>query len=149
MTPQPILAILDGANQLGANAVTEIKGPRLVGQGKSLPANFPYEGEWILEPRIFLFRRNDQRSYGSPEITVTLNERGQNWCFGIDSTQLAQALKIESEAIFEHNRAGTLYIVRVDDVAPSPGATVAKQYIFQVGNNQAPMTIEEGLSGTP
>ena len=122
-----------------------LKGIPLTGQGKPLPEDFPYKGEWLLENRIFLYRPTHQRMLGGrmPEMTPFI-QSGADWCFGINSMQLAWALRVGSERIFEYNRTGTLYLVRVDDVAPAHGATSAKCYIFQINNLQAGITIEAG-----
>jgi hypothetical protein len=132
-------------------AMDTLKGMPLKGQGKPLPPDFPYQGEWLLENRIFLYRPAAQTSLGggSPEMTPTLNEGTPDWCFGINSMQLAWTLRVGSEEIFKHNRAGTLFLVRTDDVPPTHGATHAKRYIFQIGDRQAPIIIEAGgLSGS-
>ena len=36
-------------------------------------------------------------------MTPTLNEGRPNWCFGLNSMQLAFALRVGSEELFEHN----------------------------------------------
>jgi hypothetical protein len=124
--------------------VPPLKGIPLAGQGKPLSADFPYKGEWILEGRIFLYRPAAQRSLGGPEMTPVVNEGKSNWCFGINSMQLAFALRVDSEKIFLHNRMGTLFLVGADDVGPTAGASHAKRYIFQIGDVQAPIIIEGG-----
>src|SRR5690242_2341166 len=89
----------------------------LASQGKPLPGEFPYVGQWILEDRIFLYRPKAPQSLGGPEMTLLLDS-GPQWCFGINSMQLAFALGVGSDKIFEHNRNGTLFLVRTDDVPP-------------------------------
>lgn len=128
-----------------------LKGLPLNGQGKSLPDDFPYKGEWLLEGRMFLYRPIAQTSLGggTPEMTPIVNEGSSDWCFGINSMQLAFALQVGSEEIFKHNRAGTLFLVRTDNVTPTHTAIAAKRYIFQIGERQAPITIEASAhSGT-
>jgi hypothetical protein len=129
--------------------MSPLKGISLSGQGKSLPPDFPYKGEWLLENRIFLYRPTAQHSLGAPEMTPIIGSGSPDWCFGINSMQLAWALQVGSEDIFAHNRAATLYLVRTDEVAPTRGATEAKRYIFQIGERQTAITIEAGgPSGT-
>ena len=120
------------------------EGIDLAGQGNPLPTDFPYKGQWILEPRIFLYRPENQQSLGRPEMTPVVDPGSPNWSFGINSMQLAWQLHVGSEQIFAHNKAGTLLLVRVDDVPASAGATHAKRYIFQIGDRQAGITIEGG-----
>ena len=115
------------------------KGVPLRNQGEALPPDFPYEGQWIHKPRVFLFRPSAQQSLGGPEMTSVVND-----AFGINSMQLAFELRINSEEIFEHNRARTLHLVTAEDVPPTMGAAFAKRYVFQVRNRQAVITTEWG-----
>lgn len=119
-----------------------LRGIPLAGRGKPLPPEFPYKGQWLLENRMFLYRPTEQRSVGGPEMTTTLNEGRPNWCFGLNSMQLAFALRVGSEELFEHNRACTLFLVRTDDVPPIRGASQAKRYIFQIGDRQTVIIVE-------
>ena len=124
------------------------KGLPLAGQGKPLPFDFPYKGQWLLEGRVFLYRPENQTSLGGPEMTVILNDNSDDWCLGFNSMQLAFALRVGSEQIFAHNSARTLFLVRTDDVPPpSPSGLKAKRYIFQIEDRQAPVTIELGIPG--
>jgi len=127
--------------------MNEPKGLPLRGQGTPLPAGFPYEGQWILEGVMFLYRPSAQTSLGGPEMTPAVKYGESSWCFGLNSMQLAFSLRVGSEEIFEHNRNETLFLVRTDDVPPTHGATHAKRYIFQIGDVQAGMTIEAGAPG--
>lgn len=61
---------------------------------------------------------------------------------GINAMTLALDLHTGSNKIFEHNKARTLLLIRVDDVAPVKGGGAAKRYIFQVGDAQAAVTVE-------
>ena len=58
----------------------------LNGQGNPLPPNFPYRGEWILEPRMFLYVPDQAEATASnaPRFTASLNDNGDDWCFGFD-----------------------------------------------------------------
>jgi len=48
----------------------------LNGQGNPLPPNFRYRGEWILEPRMFLYVPDQSQSTASnaPRFTASLND---------------------------------------------------------------------------
>jgi hypothetical protein len=53
----------------------------LKGQGNPLPPNFPYRGEWILEPRMFLYVPDQAQSTASnaPRFTASLNDNSDDW----------------------------------------------------------------------
>jgi hypothetical protein len=128
-----------------------LKGIPLAGQGTPLPADFPYSGEWLLENRIFLFRPTAPGTLegSGPEMTPIFPYGEFDWCFGINSMQLALALGVSGEEIFTHNRARSLFLVRTDDVPPQRGGAHAKRYIFQIGDRQEAIFIEHGTpSGT-
>ena len=128
--------------------MTELTGIPLSGQGKPLPSDFPYKGEWLLENRIFLFHPTDPATIEGtgPEMTAFLSY-GKPWCFGINAMQLAFALGVTGEEVFSHNRAHTLFLVRADDVTPTRGGTRAKCYIFQIGDRQEALFLEDGIQG--
>ena len=85
----------------------------LNGQGNPLPPNFPYRGEWILEPRMFLYVPDQAESTASnaPRFTASLNDNRDDWCFGFDSEQLATALNITTDSLFQANRHRKLTLV--------------------------------------
>jgi hypothetical protein len=116
-----------------------------LGQGEPLPANFPYEGEWLLQNRIFLFRPTDRATVDTTEMTTILSYGKPDWCLGINVMQLAYGLGVTAEDVFSHNRKQTLFLVRTDDVPPTRGGTRAKRYIFQIGDRQEAIFIEDGL----
>ena len=92
----------------------------LNGQGNPLPPNFPYRGEWILEPRMFLYVPDQAESTTSnaPRFTASLNDNRDNWCFGFDSEQLATALNITTDSLFQANRHRKLTLENVEASTP-------------------------------
>jgi hypothetical protein len=78
---------------------------QLSGQGKPLPKDFPYKGEWLVEPRIFLYRPENPHDTGIPEITPVHQLSESEWCFGINSITLSRNFGVGSHEIFAHNRA--------------------------------------------
>lgn len=123
----------------------EVKGIPLSGQGRPLPPDFPYKGEWLLANRIFLYRP-DAPTRSEVQMSVFLNYGRDDWMLGLDATQLADGFGIDADVLFEHNRAHTLYLIDADDVAPSRGGLRAKRYIFQIGDRQIPIFLEAGLA---
>jgi hypothetical protein len=118
----------------------------LSGQGKPLPLDCPYRGEWLLEDVMFLYHPDGQQTVGGgfPDMTAGFQRSDGGWCFGFNAMQLAWWLGIGSEEIFEANRNGTLILETVEEVVPMRGATRAKTYTFGVGDKVVGMTIEVG-----
>ena len=122
----------------------------LAGQGKPLPADFPYKGEWLLEHRMFLYRADASRGGdgAAPQFTAAGPSSPGSFCFGFDVEQLAAALNMESDKVFEANRDGSLILIGTAEVPPTQGGTAAKQYGFRCGDNEGSLTIEvDGRSG--
>ena len=120
------------------------KGVPLRNQGEPLPPDFPYKGQWIHKPRMFLYHPKVQHSLGAPEMTPVVDVDKPDWSFGINAKNLAWDLQVSIEEIFAHNSVRTLFLVTAFDVGPTFGATHAKRYVFQIGNRQTTITIEGG-----
>jgi hypothetical protein len=116
---------------------------QLSGQGKPLPKDFPYKGEWLVERRIFLYRPENQYRTGIPEITPVHQLNESEWCFGINSITLSRNLGVGSHEIFAHNRRRTLLLVGVDDAAAHE-----RHYTFQIGERQTSITIQGAPDGS-
>lgn len=102
------------ASHLLGRDASSPRGLALIGQGKPLPPDFAYRGEWLHEDQIFLYRPTHE---GSVEIIVTLNY-GKSKIVGFNGAQLASAFHFDIERVFQHNRTGTLYL-NVAEVPPS------------------------------
>src|SRR5258707_1684340 len=81
------------------------------GQGKPLPPDFPYRGEWILEPLVFL-RHPDAQSLGgdAPRFTHLVTNSDGTFSRGFDAAQLAAALGVQIGEVFAANESGDLAI---------------------------------------
>jgi hypothetical protein len=120
----------------------------LTGQGKPLPADCPYRGEWLLENTLFLFRGDDFASQSdSPRFTPGFQRPDGEWCTGFDSSVLARGLGVEIKDLFNTNRNGSLILATVEEVAPQHGGSAAKRYVFALGNKISMITIEAIQSG--
>lgn len=86
----------------------------LLGQGKPLPGYCPFEGEWLIENKLFLYRADQAMDV---EFTAGFLRADGEWCLGFNAATLASLLGIGSDEIFELNRSGTLIL---DDVRPVP-----------------------------
>jgi hypothetical protein len=115
---------------------------RLVGQGRPLPKDFPYKGEWLVERRIFLYRPDDAPASEETEKHPVHQLNETEWCFGINSITLSRVFGIGSHEILAYNRRRILFLVGVDDVRPTKGATGARRYTFQIDERQGSITIE-------
>jgi hypothetical protein len=105
----------------------------LAGQGEPLPADFPYEGEWILRPRMFLYVRDEPSRAAPtvPQFTVSVNTLEEDWSFGFDAGQLAAAFNVTTDALREANRRGELTLENV--LANTLGGERATQKIYVFG----------------
>ena len=136
-----VVVILWGAwDQLGEGNVPI----PLNGQGNPLPPNFPYRGEWILEPRMFLYVPDQAESTASnaPRFTASLNDNRDDWCFGFDSEQLATALNITTDSLFQANRHRKLTLENVEASTPDGEMALIKRYTFRVGANETSLSVQ-------
>ena len=117
----------------------------LLGQGKPLPADCPYEGEWLHENKLFLYRSDQPMEV---EFTAGFQRGDGEWCLGFNAVTLASLLGFGSKEVFEHNRNRTLILDDVRSVPPQRKGAVAKEYVFRVGNRPAGLVIETGPEGT-
>lgn len=117
----------------------------LAGQGEALPADFPYRGEWMLKPRIFLYVPDEPTNVAPtvPQFTVSLNTLEDNWSVGFDASHFATAFAITIEALREANQRGELTLENV--LANTLGGENAthKIYIFQYKGNTIEMNIKQ------
>jgi hypothetical protein len=116
----------------------------LKGQGNPLPPNFPYRGEWILEPRMFLYVLDQAQSTASsaPRFTASLNDHRDDWCLGFDSEQLAAALNITTDALFQANRHRELTLENVEASTPDGEMALIKRYTFRIGASEASLNVQ-------
>jgi hypothetical protein len=114
----------------------------LRGQGKELPSGFGYRGQWILESRIFLFVPGEAQSGDptAPQFTRFINYGRDDWIVGFDATQLAAAIRITIQELFEANRAQRLTLEQAETGTTGEGAP-AKRYTFCVGDKEGSLTI--------
>ena len=109
-------------------------------QGTPLPPDFPYQGEWLDMPRIFLWlpTPEQQSQPGKPQLAAEINPGLEDWCFGFDATQLAAALEVSTDVLFAANRNGELALTNVEVTQDAS----AKRYTFQLGAKTAAPVFE-------
>ncbi len=116
----------------------------LNGQGEPLPHDFPYKGDWMLKPRIFLYVPDEPTTVAPtvPQFTVWLNALDENWSFGFDVTRVAAAFETTPEAILIANRRGELTLENVFANTPNGDNATAKIYVLGFGGKTVDMIIE-------
>ena len=114
----------------------------VVGQGRSLPDDFAYRGEWIHIDSLFLYQP-DQGQEGKPDVpqmTVVV-VRGNKRMLGINCATLATALKTTPPILWAANQSGQLTLAKFASSAPD-GDGMIKQYVFQLGDQEAAATVD-------
>jgi hypothetical protein len=116
----------------------------LDGQGEPLPQDFPYKGDWMLKPRIFLYVPDEPTSVAPsvPQFTVSLNTLQEDWSFGFDVTHIAAAFETTADAILIANRRGDLTLENVLANTPDGKNATAKIYVIGFDGETIDMTIE-------
>src|SRR5260370_10508266 len=64
----------------------------------------------------------------APRFTASLNDNRDDWCFGFDSEQLAAALNITTDSLFQANRHRELTLENVE--ASTPDGEMALKTIY-------------------
>jgi hypothetical protein len=113
------------------------------GQGKPLPTDFSYRGEWVIEHLVFLYRSDDGESIAgdAPRFTASGTSDGRQ-SIGFDAAQLAAALGIEINEVFAANQNGSLSLLGTNDASDLRGVP-AKRYVFGLGKKRAALVIED------
>jgi hypothetical protein len=109
----------------------------LPGQGKPLPADWPFAGEWLFEGKLFLYRTDHQRQLSRQEMQATYASAS-----GVNAVRLARRLRMDVEELFEKNRRQALKLVDVRPTAHGPRATRAYILYFQVETTVGSLVVE-------
>ena len=93
---------------------------------------------------MFLYVPDQTESTASnaPRFTVSLNDNRDDWCFGFDSEQLAAALNITTDSLFQANRHRTLTLENVEASTPDGEMALIKRYTFRVGANETSLSVQ-------
>lgn len=113
-------------------------------QGEPLPHDFPYKGDWMLKPRIFLYVPDKPTTVAPtvPQITVWLNPLAEDWSLGFDATRIAAAFEATTEAVLIANRRGELTLENVFANTPNGDNATVKIYVLGLGGKTIDMTVE-------
>ena len=79
---------------------------------------------------MFLYVPDQAESTASnaPRFTASLNDNRDDWCFGFDSEQLAAALNITTDSLFQANRHRKLTLENVEASTPDGEMALIKRY---------------------
>jgi hypothetical protein len=112
-------------------------------QGRPLPPDFAYTGQWIIENIVFLHDSDDTQSHGgtAPRFTAWGTTSDGKRSFGFAATQLAAAFEIDVSDLFAANRDGSFSLLGTNDASDLHGIP-AKRYVFALGDKRAALIIE-------
>jgi hypothetical protein len=90
---------------------------------------------------MFLYVPDQAQSTASnaPRFTASLNDNSDDWCFGFDSEQLAAALNITTDSLFQANRHRELTL---ENVEASCEMALIKRYTFRVGASETSLSVQ-------
>ena len=92
-----------------------------LGQGKPLPPDFPYVGEWLIENIVFLYDDAPPRSGAGPRFSAICPNAKGGSCIGFFVAHLAAALGVSIAHVFDANRDGSLKFLGTEAAATIGG----------------------------
>jgi hypothetical protein len=117
----------------------------MIGQGKSLPPDYPYQGQWLIEDLLFIHEPTDAQSFGGLAPRFAAHTLG---ALGFDASQIANGMGISSRDVFQANAEGGL-IVRHGGDAPACGGVAGSLYLFSIGERRCALLVAvSGNGGT-
>jgi hypothetical protein len=84
----------------------------------------------------------EKRWLDAASYTASLNDNRDDWCFGFDSAQLAAALNITTDSLFQANRHRKLTLENVEASTPDGEMALIKRYTFRVGANEMSLSVQ-------
>src|SRR3981189_3031021 len=93
---------------------------------------------------MFLYVPDQAQSTASsaPRFTASLNDNSEYWCFGFDSEQLAAALNITTDSLFQADRHRELTLENVEASTPDGEMALIKRYTFAVGASEKSLRVQ-------
>ncbi len=115
---------------------------RLPGQGKPLPPDCPFKGQWLLENVLFLYEPDAANGGGgnSPDLSRVFQRADGDWCIGFNSEVIANRLGMAAAHLFDANRSGDMTIT-IHDAPGCVGAGGARRYVFAIGEASAGLVL--------
>jgi hypothetical protein len=109
----------------------------MIGQGKSLPPDYPYQGQWLIEDLLFIHEPTDAQSFGGLAPRFAAHTPG---ALGFDASQIADGMGVTARDIFRANANGNL-IVRHGGDAPARGGVAGSLYLFRIGERRCALVV--------
>jgi hypothetical protein len=75
-------------------------------------------GRYLIGVFLCVPDQADSTASNAPRFTASLNDNRDDWCFGFDSEQLAAALNIRTDSLFQANRHRKLTLENVEASTP-------------------------------
>lgn len=92
---------------------------------------------------MFLFFTDEtRRDPMAAQFTAHVNQMADDWSFGFDATQLASALEITVDELFDANSTLKLVLEQVEADTPTGEEARRKRYTFCVDNKETSLIIE-------
>jgi hypothetical protein len=116
----------------------------LIGQGIPLPTHFPFEGEWLHENELFLYRIDHAND---AEFTAGFLSADCERCVGVNAAVLASLLELGIDEVYEHNRNGTLLLDNIHHgYLPQREDAVAAVFVFRINTRFAGLVFDGSKS---
>jgi hypothetical protein len=114
------------------------------GQGAPLPADWPYEGQWVVDRIIFMYRPDNSQMLGgiNPRFIASVTMDDGSVAVGFDASQIASWFETDVDTILASNSDGSLMLVETEDISASRGGSRAKRFVFQFRNRKKAFILE-------
>jgi len=112
-----------------------------IGQGKSLPWECPYKGQWLIEGLLFFYRPDDSDSAVS-RVAVEWKFPSRPKSLGLDIRCVASDLHIGVEELFEMNSKTSLKLLSSGKIDVSGARGRVLRLIFRAGEREAPVLVQ-------
>ncbi|MGD0186133.1 MAG: hypothetical protein ABSC25_12905 [Roseiarcus sp.] len=114
-----------------------------LGQGTPLPPSFPYKGQWVAPPLVFLYEDDRHLIGGAAQrFNVFVPLASGDLATGFSAEQLAGAFVVTTERILESNADGSLLLLGTTDAKPAHGGISAKGYVFGLAGEKRCLVVE-------
>jgi len=118
----------------------------LLGQGKPLPADCPYKGEWLYENKLFLYRSDKPLDI---ELTPIYQSPDGELAIGFNACAMAEKLGTTVDGIFLYNQNRSLILEAAGPVPCIRGGAAAKAYYFTIDRfKRVEFRVEAGPDGS-
>jgi hypothetical protein len=110
---------------------------KLPGQGKSLPHDCPFRGQWLIEDVLFLYEPHGPERRFLRGFKPAEGE----WSVGFDANVIAGRLGVDAGDLFSANESGALALI----LEEAPGCArmgETKRYVFTLGEAETGVILQ-------